>query len=208
MAFWLDMHLHTRRHSGCSSIDESKLIHRAIEAGVDGIVITDHHYQWPAEELDALVHETGRPDLLVLSAFEYTSSRGDILVYGLAPEQAATFRPGLDPEQMLDWAHQMGAACIAAHPTRAGLDYDDRILRMPFEGIEVKSVNLKPHEQDAAKALAARLGRPATASSDAHRIEDVGAYATVFDGKVGCMAELVDALQAGAFAPASNIDVR
>jgi predicted metal-dependent phosphoesterase TrpH len=152
-----------------------------------------------------LVAEAGCPDLLVLSAFEYTSSRGDILIYGLKPDEARTFRPRQDPEQVLEAAQRLGAACVAAHPTRAGLDFDDRITRMPFQGIEVQSVNLKPAEQVQAVALAARLRRPPTASSDAHRIEDVGAYATAFDAPVATMAELVDALHAGAFGLAANV---
>ena len=54
MGLIIDLHLHTRRHSACSIIDESRLIDRAVKAGLDGLVITEHHYQWTPEELAAL----------------------------------------------------------------------------------------------------------------------------------------------------------
>lgn len=201
MGLIIDLHLHTRRHSACSMIDESRLINRAVKAGLDGLVITEHHYQWSREELDELVRASGHPGFLVMAAFEYSSARGDILIYGLEPEQVKEFVPGKQPEVMLAKAQAMGAACIAAHPTRAAIPFDERIFEMPFEALEVKSVNLAAHEQRLAEKLANDLGRAKTASSDAHRIEDVGRYATEFQVPVQCMDDLRYSLQHGTFRP-------
>lgn len=202
MAFLVDIHLHTRRHSGCSSIDEARLIDQAVRAGLDGIIITDHHYQWPEDELAELIDAANHPGFTVLTGFEYTSAHGDLLVYGLDAETAASFKPRREPEEMLEIFQGLGAVCVAAHPTRAGLGFDARLAQMPFEGIEVASVNLQPHEQRLARRLAADLARPATAASDAHRIGDVGRYATAFDAPIRCMADFCVALRAGAFRPA------
>ena len=203
MTVRLDIHLHTRRHSACSAIDERELVARAIGLKLNGVVITEHHYQWSDEELEALREETlAPPNFLLLSGFEYTSAKGDILVYGLDHLRAVALEPGRPPEKALAYFQQAGAVCVAAHPTREQIPFDDRIFQMPFNGIEVKSVNLREHEQRLAAKLAEGLGIPATASSDAHRIGDVGAYATDFEGPIGGMADLVACVRRGAFRPA------
>jgi predicted metal-dependent phosphoesterase TrpH len=199
MAFRIDLHMHTRRHSVCSAIDPHRVIEKALEAGLDAIVITEHHYQWPQEELDELVEAAGTPELCVMAGFEYTSSKGDVLIYGLEPRHATLFRPGGPPEDAVARARDLGGACIAAHPTRAGMDFDERIYSMPFAGIEICSMNLKPHERELARQMAEHACVPPTASSDAHRIEDLGRFATLFDTPIGSTFELKDALNHGRF---------
>jgi predicted metal-dependent phosphoesterase TrpH len=199
MGLLIDLHLHTRRHSRCSSIDEYALIQQAVDRGLDGVVITEHHYQWSQDELDELIATADAPNFLVLTGFEYTSAKGDMLIYGLEPEQVEAFEPGRDPEAMLQQALDWGAACIAAHPTRAEVPFDERIADMPFHGLEVQSVNIQPHEQRLAKKLAQNLEIPPTSASDAHRIQDVGAYAMEFDDLITSMADLRAALKRGRF---------
>lgn len=203
MTLLLDTHLHTSRHSSCSRIDEKRLLQQAVKRGLDGLVLTEHHYQWPESELQQLLDESGVPGFVLLAGFEYTSRRGDILVYGLAPEQVADFAPGGAPEVMLEQFQRLGAVCFAAHPTRAGLGFDAQIEHMPFDGIETRSVNLQPHEQRLALRLAETLKLPATAASDAHRIEDVGAYALEMDAVVRSMADFCAAIRARKFRPAA-----
>ena len=55
-----DHHMHTTRHSPDSEIDPLLLIERAREIGLDGVVITEHDYQWEADELSELAAQ-GRP---------------------------------------------------------------------------------------------------------------------------------------------------
>lgn len=199
----LDIHMHTRRHSRCSGMDERQLIGRAIERGLDGVVITEHHYQWPEEELQELRDLARAPShFLLLAGFEYTSERGDILVYGLEPDMAKLIPPGADPREALRKFHALGAACVAAHPTREQIPFDERILEMRLDGVETASRNLRPHEQRLALKLAMDLAIPPTASSDAHRLQDVGAYATDFEGPISAMADFVSCLKRGAFKPA------
>ena len=201
MGLLIDLHLHTRRYSACSVIDEALLIDRAVKAGLDGLVITDHHYQWSRSELDELLAASNHPGFILLSAFEYSSARGDILIYGLEPEQVTEFIPGREPDEMLARAQELGAVCVAAHPTRAAIPFDERIFDMPFDALEVKSVNLAPHEQRLAEKLANDLGRRKTTSSDAHRLEDVGRYATEFHEPVQSIADLQNSFRRGTFRP-------
>lgn len=199
MGLLFDIHTHTRRFSQCSHIDERELVRQAVNAGLDGMVITEHHHQWDAKELDELVQAANAPGFLLFAGFEYSSNRGDILVYGLAPEQVKDFIPHQDPERILEKALSMGATCIAAHPTRASVSFDERIARMPFHAMEVQSVNLKPHEQRLAQNLSQKLGIPGVAASDAHRLEDVGAYALEFDDYTQSVADLLQHLRQGRF---------
>src|SRR5215813_9292992 len=76
-----DHHLHTSRHSPDSIIDPLELIERARAAGLDGVVITDHDYQWHADELAELAARAG--GLRVFSGAEISAREGHFLVYGL-----------------------------------------------------------------------------------------------------------------------------
>ena len=208
MSIRIDLHVHTRRHSACSTIDPERLIRQAVKAGLDGLVITEHHYQWPQGELDELAAKSTAPGFLLLSGFEYGSRRGDILIYGLAPEDAEDFAPGMDPGEAIALAQKRGAVCIAAHPTRGAMGFDEEGLLLPFDAIEVQSVNLMLHEQRLAGMVASRLRKPPVAASDAHRLPDVGRYATMFRGPIRSMPDLQAALKRGRFCIGDDASAR
>ena len=54
-----DHHLHTSRHSPDSILDPDDLIDEARKCGLDGVVITEHDYQWEADELADLQKRAG-----------------------------------------------------------------------------------------------------------------------------------------------------
>ena len=200
MSLRFDFHLHTSRYSGDSEIDPFKLIPKAVDRGLHGVVITEHHHAWPQEELDELLEAANAPGFVLLAGFEYTSSHGDVLIYGLNQEQCETFVPRkLSPEEAIDQAHELGAVCIAAHPTRMGLGYDERIFDLPLEAMEVQSCNLNISEQRIGMKLSNQLGLAATASSDAHRLEDVGKYWSEFTIPIQTMDDFKKAVKTGAF---------
>lgn len=200
MGLLFDIHLHTSRYSGDSTMDPFRLIPQAVKAGLHGVAITEHHRVWPQQELDELVADANEPGFVLLSGFEYTSSHGDVLIYGLDQDQAATFIPRqLSPGEAVARAHQWGAACIAAHPTRQGLGFDEQIFDIPLEAMEARSCNLNNNEQRLAVKLSADLSLPSTASSDAHRVQDIGKFATEFTGAIQSMNDLVVALKNGDF---------
>src|SRR3954451_5640425 len=76
-----DHHLHTSRHSPDSVIDPMILIERARAVGLDGVVITEHDYQWEADELAGLA--TRADGLKVFAGAEVSALEGHFLVYGL-----------------------------------------------------------------------------------------------------------------------------
>lgn len=199
MPFLIDLHMHTSRYSKCSRIDPAKLIARAVQAGLDGIVITEHHKQWSKAEIDQLVGESGHPGFLVMAGFEYTSSCGDILMYGVPDEHVAEFVPNWPPEKAAKLAQKYGGVCIAAHPTRQRMSFDERIATLPLAALEVASVNLQIHEQRLARKIAQQLKKPMVACSDAHDLAAVGTYATVFPDLILGIADLQQALLHGRF---------
>lgn len=201
MGLRIDIHVHTNRYSGCSDIDPAHLLQRAEQVGLDGLVITEHHYQWTEDELAELREQSGVLGFLLLAGFEYSSSQGDILIYGLNASQVTQFDPGCDPDDIVARACSLGAACVAAHPTRGGMSFDERIFEIPFVAIEVCSIHLKEHEQRLAQQLANTAGVPGIAASDAHALDEVGLYASDFDGTVCCMTDLQQALLHGRFRP-------
>ena len=48
-----------------------------------------------------------------------------------------------------------------------------------------------------ARKVAEKLGLPGTGGSDAHNIDDIGTYATVFEQTIENDRQLVEALQSG-----------
>lgn len=185
-----------------------RLVKQAVKAGLEGVVITEHHHVWEQRELDELQKDFGAPGFVVLSGFEYTSSQGDLLFYGLTPDQSLDFVPGWTPEEAVEKARALGAACVAAHPTRSGLSFDERIFTLPLDAIEIQSVNLLEHEQRLAMGLTENTAALPIACSDAHRLQDVGRYSSEFFDPILSMADLKDALKRGRFRPAGNVPTR
>src|SRR4051794_3843955 len=116
-----DHHVHTARHSPDSVIDPAELIERAKEAGLDGVVITEHDYQWEPDELSELQRRAG--GLVVLSGAEISAMEGHFLVYGLPDLDEVT--PGIDLESLLVVVRRHRAAIVAAHPFRWDQDFEE-----------------------------------------------------------------------------------
>ena len=117
MGLLIDLHLHTRRHSACSRIDERQLIDRAVRV-LDGLVITEHHYQWTREELDDLAAASAHP--LPARRLRIQFARGDILIYGLEPHQvrnSARGRPRPCSKRPSAWAPPVSPRTQPAPPS-------------------------------------------------------------------------------------------
>src|SRR5512135_2922853 len=80
----LEMHCHTAEHSGCSTVSAAEVVQHNFDIGLQGTVLTDHHYLWPPEEIAELRRRLKVPNYyLVLSGQEVaTPELGDVLVYG------------------------------------------------------------------------------------------------------------------------------
>ena len=85
----LDLHIHTNLYSGCSNINPEKLIKRAIEAGLDGIALTEHSIRWPDDKIEQLKKSSGVEESFIIIPGQeiacYSTSgkfQGEVLVFG------------------------------------------------------------------------------------------------------------------------------
>ena len=190
------------------ALDE--LVLRAKEAGLDGVCVTDHDRFLDAGEAKRVSEAHG---LLVLPGSEVTTDEGHVLVFGLTGYvfgmHRVSFLEGL--------VRQAGGVVIAAHPYRRSYLPDaprgsERYRRMvgsvannPLYGVadavEVLNGRGSQSENAFAHDLCVEIGMTGVGSSDAHRVEDIGTFATEFQRPIRDMDDLVTELRAGRARP-------
>ncbi len=186
----IDMHIHTSRYSSCSHIDPYKLIVKAKEKGLDGIVITEHEKLWSRAEIAELKKISG--DLVILRGIEAGTPQGlHLLIYGM--DKDIVF--GMSEEDIIREAHRYSAVVIPAHPYRYGTGSEELLCSLEIDGLEIMSTNANETASMQAQILRDKLGIPGIAGSDAHDIELVGAYYTEFQSNPTNETELVEALK-------------
>ncbi len=78
----IDLHCHTK-YSHDNYLEPDDLFDRAIEMGLDGVCITEHH----SYEASAPIMHRPRPhNLLVLRGLEISTDYGHLLVYGVSDD--------------------------------------------------------------------------------------------------------------------------
>jgi predicted metal-dependent phosphoesterase TrpH len=189
-----DLHMHTSRHSPDAETDPFELVKRAQEVGLDGIVITEHDFLWPEEELDEL--RAAAPGLVVLAGVEVTGRGGDVLCYGVTNPFALP--RGIEWAALCREVHKQGGACVAAHPNRWEQPFE-KILKEQkpeLDGIEVMSKNMTADLRERAAQLLLRYKYLAQlGNSDSHEPKTVGCCYTEFDARIRTNADLVAAIQ-------------
>ncbi|HJZ58238.1 MAG TPA: CehA/McbA family metallohydrolase [Gemmataceae bacterium] len=189
-----DLHMHTNRHSPDSITDPFELLRAAQAAGLDGIVITEHDYLWPEDELEEL--RAAAPGLVILSGIEVTGRGGDMLVYGVSDPFALP--QGMPWPELCREVHRQGGVAVAAHPNRWGQPFE-KILheqRPELDGIEVISNNMDPDLRTRAAELLRKFPHFAQlGNSDSHDPATVGCCYTEFDDVIRTNADLVAAIR-------------
>jgi predicted metal-dependent phosphoesterase TrpH len=189
-----DLHMHTRRHSHDSLMDPFDLLRAAKAAGLDGIVITEHDYWWPDDELEEL--RAAAPDLVILAGVEVTARGGDVLCYGISNPFALP--RGIAWPELCREVHRQGGACIAAHPNRWNQPFE-KILREQtpeLDGIEAMSNNMDADLRARAAELLRKYPHFAQlGNSDSHAPETVGCCYTEFDCEIRTATDLISAIR-------------
>lgn len=190
-----DHHMHTLRHSPDSQMDPLLLIERARQVGLDGFVITEHDYQWEADELAELAALAA--PLRVFSGAEISAREGHLLVYGLPTLDDVP--AGVSLAELLAVVRRHHAAIVAAHPFRWDQPFEAIIADhgLVFDALELVSNNVTRETRSKTAAVLKKHGMAATGSSDAHDLDVVGCYFTEFDAAIDSMAEFVAALRQG-----------
>ncbi|MDR3637324.1 MAG: PHP-associated domain-containing protein [Isosphaeraceae bacterium] len=192
-----DHHLHTNRYSPDSVIDPLELIVRARDAGLDGVVITEHDVQWPEDELRELAEHGRRHNVLVFSGAEISAREGHFLVYGLP--NLDDVPPGVALGDLLAAVKRCGAAVVAAHPFRWDQDFEAIVAEHGpvFDGLELVSNNVTPETRRRTEDLLRSQPMGVTGSSDGHDPEIVGCYYTELADPIQSLADFVTAVRQG-----------
>jgi len=184
----LDLHSHSR-YSTDSRADPVEIVRAARRTGLDGIAITDHNAVEGARI--AVASATGARDFLVIPAVEVSTSAGHVLAYGVREPVPRD----LPPQECVERIGAMGGLAVAAHPYRfwSGLG-EVATTSAPFAAYEVVNARTLRRGNDRAAALAdaRRVGR--VGGSDAHALSEIGRAATVLDGGLASVDDVLQAI--------------
>lgn len=190
----IDMHTHTSVFSTDSNLLPHEALVRARERGLDGVMLTEHDVQWPADRTARLAKESG---ILVLPGVEVTTELGHVLVYGLTEH----FPRITDSKRLRAYCDERDALMFLAHPAR------DPGLRVPreamelFDGVEGLNGCDGPLQNQSASSRGRTRPLPPIGGSDSHALHEVGTAATEFEATIATLGDLMDALRSGAYRP-------
>lgn len=201
----IDLHTHTYPLSWDSQLNPDELVERSREAGLDGIVLSEHDWAWQPEDVAALAK---RHNFLVLHGIEVNTDDGHILVLG--PRR---YTYGMHhTRELARLVAEADGVMWAAHPNRRHHPWDweserewadavDRGERNEAYGLvsalEIVNGRYNARENLMSQRIQERLALPGTAGTDSHRLEDIGKVATYFDRDIRTAADLVEELRAG-----------
>lgn len=206
----IDIHTHTFPTSVDSFITADELIEEAKRIGIDGVCITDHDGFWDHTEVEGL---SARHNFLVIPGCEVTTEEGHLLVYGLRNYIFGMHRASFVKRHV----KKEGGAIVVAHPYRrtyrkqantGHAAYQEMLERAEkntvfgiIDGIEVLNGRGSKEENTFSDDLANRFDLPRTGASDAHKLDDLGTFATEFKSKITGLDDLVEALKSGSCDP-------
>ena len=200
----IDLHIHTSPLSACSYIDPQELIQEARRLQLDGICLTEHQVVWDPDEVDKLAAEAG---ISIFRGNEFTTNQGDILVFGFYED----IKELLIIQELREKVTAADGYMIVAHPFRGFKTFGIGQLQLTVEqackrkvlefvdAVEIGNGKLSPEENNMARKVAEKLGLPGTGGSDAHRVDEIGTWVTVFEKEIESEIELVQELHAGRF---------
>lgn len=130
------IHLHTRYSDG--NADVAEIVTEARRAGVDVVMITDHHTMAASKHGFAGWHE----GILVIVGYEHSDKRDEnhLLVFGLKE----TLDSGLEANEYVRAVRERGGLSFVAHPTEERKHHPGlrpypwtASMALPFDGVEV-----------------------------------------------------------------------
>ncbi len=200
----IDLHIHTSPLSACSYIDPHELVQEARRLKLDGICLTEHQVLWAPADVDKLALEAG---IQIFRGNEFTTNQGDVLVFGFYED----LQELMIIQELREAVQKAGGFMIAAHPFRGFKTFGIGQLQMTVEqagkrkmfefvdAVEIGNGKLSNDENDMARKVAEKLGLPGTGGSDAHRVDEIATWVTVFEKNIENEQELLEELHAGRF---------
>ena len=200
----IDLHIHTSPLSACSYIAPHELVQEARRLKLDGLCLTEHQVLWDPAEVDKLALEAG---IKIFRGNEFTTNQGDILIFGFYED----IKELMIIQDLREAVQSAGGFMIAAHPFRGFKTFGIGQLQMTVEqagkrkvfefvdAVETGNGKLSKDENDMARKVAKKLGLPGTGGSDAHRVDEIATWVTVFEKNITKERELLEELHAGRF---------
>lgn len=170
-----DLQVHTDA-SPCSRATPEDVVEAALDAGLDGLAITNHD---TLEGYDA-VNTLAPPNLTVIPGVEVTTTQGHLLAFDVdkVPPQA-------DPLTVIRSIHNQDGLAILSHPFDKLREYfTDDLNKIAYliDGVEVvNSRCVVPQYNRNARVFAEQHGLTITGGSDAHFPMEVGRAYTMSD---------------------------
>ena len=189
-----DLHIHSNfSNDGKSTVEE--IIGAAVEKGLGCIAITDHN----SFEAYGLAKDNGK--VIVIPGIEVSSKDGHILAYGVDRDIPRE----MTIKETIDAIHEAGGVAFAAHPYRWWSGLGERnTLDNDFDGVEAKNARSTASSNRRSEALAARIGKPVSAGSDAHVPEYIGDGIVELPDGIGTWQEALGAVMEGKAKPSSS----
>ncbi|MZQ75048.1 MAG: PHP domain-containing protein [Peptoclostridium sp.] len=199
----IDTHMHEKTYSLDSKLSLEDIVKRAREIGLDGVCITDHESNEIMEKAHEYSKETG---FLIIVGAEILTHEGDITVFGL--DRLPTEK--LHAQQLIDMTLKAGGVAMSAHPFRKNNRGMGNLIRRVkgLSGIEAFNGSTRHSDNLDAYGLAAELNIPSLGASDAHTVDAIGRYATIFDGRIRDTRDFIDAVKSGRTHPAALVEGR
>lgn len=167
----VDAHVHTAA-SYDSGMVPARLVERAVQADLDGVVVTDHD---TVEGARVVADLAAARDLVVVVGCEVSTADGHLLAMGVegAPE------PGRPLVETARAVRESGGIAVVPHPFQRSRHGAGENAIANVDGVEVyNALTFTGLRNRQAERFAAREGYPPFAGSDAHRPETVGRAAT------------------------------
>lgn len=193
----IDCHLHDNKYSSDSHMDLYEAINIAKRMGLDGLCVTNHDNNLLRNEIG---DSAKIDDVLVIVGAEILTFEGDILTFGLKdiPKEM------ISAEELLTLVKKNNGVAIAAHPFRnnnRGIGNNMRRLASLLSGIEAFNGSTLPIHNMEAYNLANILNLPIFGSSDAHKLEKLGTFATYFEDNIRDHIDFIEAVKYSKYYP-------
>jgi predicted metal-dependent phosphoesterase TrpH len=179
------------------------LVPAAINAGLDGVCITEHGIE-KSRIAEKLAKEFDFP---VFGGMEASTELGDILIFGIDSYPRVIYKA----TELVEFVKEAGGVTIAAHPFRSNFGRstykksltvdaacESKILQL-VDAMETFNGWSTEEEVTLCQEVSNTLGLNSTGGSDAHIPKQVGCCVTIFENQIENEAELVAALKRGEF---------
>lgn len=171
-----DLQVHTNA-SPCSRAAPVDIVDAAVDAGLDGIAVTNHDTLSGYEA----VSEAAPDDLHVIPGVEVTTTQGHLL--GLYVREVP---PKEDPITVIEHIHEQNGLAILSHPfdwLREHYETNLEAIASRVDAVEVRNSRcLLPRFNRRAQKFADRHSLAVTGGSDAHFPMEIGRSTTVCTG--------------------------